>query len=599
MEFRRGSRLDSRIGIRRSWRLGLLLLFLTAAARAQIITEFSSGISPSSQSEGITAGPDGNLWFTEQPDRIGRITPQGVVTEFSAGITPGAAPWSITAGPDGNVWFGEQGRTTVGRITRTGVITEFSTGVHAGGILGITAGPDGNVWFTEFIGNVIGRITPSGVVTEFNVGLSASAGPWGITAGPDGNLWFTEYVNPGRIGRITPAGAITEFETGITPGGGIEAITAGPDGNLWFADQNNSLIGRITPTGTVTEFPTGGFPQVRGISAGPDGNVWFTEYNGAKIGRIDPTGAITEFNNGMSVNPKPRGITLGPDGNLWFTEEVGNRIARITTGAAVVVTSITPSSGPASGISGAVVAGGNFAAGANVSVGGTAASGVVVDTATQITMDVPSVAPGAVYPVTVTEPGPTSGVLTDGWFADLLDVPGGLGIHKFVEKLVRHAITAGCNGGNFCPDSSITRAQMAVFLLRSNEGPAYTPPACVAPTFNDVPCASGFAKWVDELAARGVTAGCGGGAYCPDSPATRGQMAVFLIRTREGPSYFPPACVTPAFADVPCASGLAIWIDELAARGITAGCGGGNYCPGTPVTRGQMAVFLVTTFSLS
>jgi len=76
-------------------------------------------------------------------------------------------------------------------------------------------------------------------------------------------------------------------------------------------------------------------------------------------------------------------------------------------------------------------------------------------------------------------------------------------------------------------------------------------------------------------------------------------MAVFLLRTREGPSYFPPACVTPAFEDVPCASGLAIWIDELAARGITAGCGGGNYCPGTPVTRGQMAVFLVTTFSLS
>jgi hypothetical protein len=140
---------------------------------------------------------------------------------------------------------------------------------------------------------------------------------------------------------------------------------------------------------------------------------------------------------------------------------------------------------------------------------------------------------------------------------------------------------------------------MAVFLLRANEGPAYTPPACVAPAFNDMPCSSGFAKWVNELAARGVTAGCGGGAYCPNSPATRGQMAVFLLRTREGPVYTPPACVTPTFADVPCTSGLAIWVDELAARGITAGCGGGNYCPGTPVTRGQMAVFLAVAFSLS
>lgn len=55
----------------------------------------------------------------------------------------------------------------------------------------------------------------------------------------------------------------------------------------------------------------------------------------------------------------------------------------------------------------------------------------------------------------------------------------------------------------------------------------------------------------------------------------------------------------PAFADVPCTGGFAgDWIEELAARGITAGCGGGNYCPQKPVTRAEMAVFLVKTFSL-
>jgi len=121
----------------------------------------------------------------------------------------------------------------------------------------------------------------------------------------------------------------------------------------------------------------------------------------------------------------------------------------------------------------------------------------------------------------------------------------------------------------------------------------------VTPAFTDVPCASGLAIWINELAARGITAGCGGGNYCPGDPVTRGQMAVFLLRTKEGPLYSPPTCVTPTFADVPCSLGIAPWVNELAARGITAGCGGGNYCPGTPVTRGQMAVFLVTTFSLS
>jgi hypothetical protein len=96
-----------------------------------------------------------------------------------------------------------------------------------------------------------------------------------------------------------------------------------------------------------------------------------------------------------------------------------------------------------------------------------------------------------------------------------------------------------------------------------------------------------------------VTAGCGGGNYCPTADVTRAQMAVFLLRTLEGASYAPPACVTPVFSDVPCSSGFAPWINELAARGITAGCGGGNYCPSNPNTRGQMAVFLTTTFGLT
>jgi hypothetical protein len=113
-----------------------------------------------------------------------------------------------------------------------------------------------------------------------------------------------------------------------------------------------------------------------------------------------------------------------------------------------------------------------------------------------------------------------------------------------------------------------------------------------------VPCSSPLAPWIDELANRSVTAGCGAGLFCPTDAVTRGQMAVFLLRTHDGSSYVPPACTTPTFADVPCSSGFARWVDELAGRGITAGCGGGNYCPDVAVNRGQMAVFLVTTFGL-
>jgi hypothetical protein len=76
---------------------------------------------------------------------------------------------------------------------------------------------------------------------------------------------------------------------------------------------------------------------------------------------------------------------------------------------------------------------------------------------------------------------------------------------------------------------------MAIFLLRSIEGASYTPPACSAPTFLDVPCSSTFAPWIEELARRGITAGCGGGNYCPGDSVTRGQMAVFLTRAFEIP----------------------------------------------------------------
>jgi streptogramin lyase len=144
------------------------LLSLSAApawAAVGTITEFS----PAGLPRGITAGPDGNLWFTEEAgNQIGRITPSGSITEFplptKCGLSGGCEPWSITTGPDGNLWFTELDGNRVGRITPTGSITEFrlvgTCGYPTGcGPAGITSGPDGNLWFTEYIGNKIGRLS--------------------------------------------------------------------------------------------------------------------------------------------------------------------------------------------------------------------------------------------------------------------------------------------------------------------------------------------------------------------------------------------------------------------------------------------------------
>jgi hypothetical protein len=178
-----------------------------------------------------------------------------------------------------------------------------------------------------------------------------------------------------------------------------------------------------------------------------------------------------------------------------------------------------------------------------------------------------------------------------------LDVPFHDAAWRFVEA-VDNVGVPGCAPGSYCPTAAITREQMAIFLIKAKLGPGYVPALCTTAPFNDVPANSPYCPWIRELVARQVTAGCGNGNYCPTAPVTREQMAVFLLRTRETPAYLPPACTAPMFNDVPCASGFARWVNELVRRGITAGCGGGNYCPTQPNTRAQMAVFVSTTFAL-
>ena len=219
-------------------------------------------------------------------------------------------------------------------------------------------------------------------------------------------------------------------------------------------------------------------------------------------------------------------------------------------------------------------------------------SGSEVDAAT------PALAPGALYDVVVADPSTLSATLPAAWFADFADVPAGSLFHDDVEKIFRAGITAGCGGGNYCPSSSVTREQMAVFLLKAEHGSSYAPPLCTG-VFADVPCPSTFANWIERLASEGITAGCGGGNYCPASPVTRQQMAVFLLKTEHGSSYVPPTC-TGVFEDVTCPGPFADWIEQLHAEGITGGCQTSPllYCPTSPVNRGQMAVFLVKTFSL-
>ena len=257
---------------------------------------------------GITAGPDGNAWFTaDSPDKIDKITTSGTPTEYA--LPSESEPAGIAAGPDGNLWFADFRSGKIGKITTSGTITEYA--LPAGSQpFGIAEGPDKNLWFAEFGTSKIGKITTSGAITEY--ALPAGSTPRGIAQGPDKNLWFADG-GTSKIGKITTSGTITEYA--VPAGSGPFGIVAGPEKeDVWFTLPSSSKVGKITTSGTVTEYALPEKSGLQGIAAGPDGRLWVAGTK--KIARITTSGAITEY--AANTSPIISAIASGPDGYMWF-----------------------------------------------------------------------------------------------------------------------------------------------------------------------------------------------------------------------------------------------------------------------------------------
>jgi streptogramin lyase len=301
----------------------------------------------------ITAGPDGNLWFTEEGvlPGIGRITTSGTITEYTAGLTSGFSllmtPKGITEGPDGNLWFTEQGAIADG-VARldpgTGSVVEYPLSASADPTA-ITTGSDGNLWFLERGATKIGRITPDGNVDEFNAGLSGSDTLNDITNGPDGQLWVTIAASGGnRIESFSPSNPDDPcfWSTNLT--GTPNQIIAASDLKLYFTESGDpAAIGRIKTDGNIKEYRTGltADSAPGGLAEGTKGMLWFT--GGASPGRIGRMGIAThEFEEitagtglGIDLTPDaaPAGIAHGADGNMWFTESgLTGKIGRVFLG---------------------------------------------------------------------------------------------------------------------------------------------------------------------------------------------------------------------------------------------------------------------------
>jgi len=274
------------------------------------VSQFSTGISAAAGLASITEGPASggtpSLYFTEATaGQIGSITTQGVVTEYPISGT-GNSPQGITLGPDGNLWVADNVTAGSGTIlppqilsfSPTGTLIHdygLSEGFYGSTLSQITTGPDGSLWFTigKSGSGVIGTVTTAGLfsfytIPNLNNGATIS-NPVGIVSGFNNDLWFTDPGNS-AIGQITTTGSITEYTQGLTSADIPTGITQGPDGNYWFTDPSDfptNPIGQITPNGVITLYPTPTSSSgPMGITQGPDKNLWFTESAANQIGQV-------------------------------------------------------------------------------------------------------------------------------------------------------------------------------------------------------------------------------------------------------------------------------------------------------------------------
>jgi hypothetical protein len=205
---------------------------------------------------------------------------------------------------------------------------------------------------------------------------------------------------------------------------------------------------------------------------------------------------------------------------------------------------------------------------------------------------------------------------------DFLDVSPSNIFHDYVDALEKAGVTLGCGAGNFCPDQSLRRDQMAALISRATVSIAPTKGSIGFATYNcspggssrfsDVSPSSPFCASIHYLASQMITLGCDAfGHFCPAGLVTREQMALFIGRAI-APSATPPSAysdgrtgrsydcsVASSFTDVPANTASCNAVGYIWARGIVDGFGNGTFGPQIVLTRAPAAKFLANAFGLT
>lgn len=424
-----------------------------------------------------------------------------------------------------------------------------SFGASAGtGSVNVTAGPgctwssvSNATWITITTG---GGGTGSGTL---NYSVAANTSPARTGTVNIAGQTFTVNQADGCSLSINPA---SRNHTAAAETGSV-AVTAGT-GCAWTATESLSWV-------TITS----------GSSGSGNGTV-----NYSVIANTGPArnGTMTIAGHTFTVN-QASGCTF----SLGATHQ--SFPASASTGNTVSVTSATGCAWTA-----AVTTGSSFitiTSGASGAGNGTVTYSVAVNTSASIRSG------------TMTIGGQAFTVYQGIQFAD---VPVGAQFYTEIGKLSARGVTLGCGAGNYCPNGPVLRQEMAAFIIRALGD--FNPPPPSSQRFGDVPPSNPFYAFIEEMAVRQITLGCGGTNYCPSSPVLRQEMSAFIIRALG--DFNPPNPPNQRFQDVSSSNPFYKFIDQMAVLGITNGCSTTPplYCPNDTVTRAQMAAFLARAFNL-
>lgn len=319
---------------------------------------------------GVAFAPDGTLWVADtENNAVRRVSPAGVTTTV-AGLPVGSRDGvgrdarisqvdGLFAGPEGSIWFTDGGNMIIRRAAPDGTVITFA---GAAGIAGLADGSDTEVRFRGPKGLVI---TEDGslLVTDSYASTIRRRTPEGV--------WDTLAGDPNRGGAADGKGQAARFSS-------PHEIVLDQDGNLLVADTFNHAIRKITPDGTVSTWAGGlnqegtndgfrtdaRFKEPRRLALAPDGTLFVADTGTSTIRRIAPDGSVSTYagttgSSGHADGPalqakfgSPGGMALDKAGNLYVCDANNRCIRRVsaegmvsTVAGKVGVAGATPGTG--------------------------------------------------------------------------------------------------------------------------------------------------------------------------------------------------------------------------------------------------------------